>query len=213
VKQITGLAFTLALCFGTLCAAFAQTGPSVGTAKNDVVVVSLLRPFYPPLARQAAITGDVVLKLEVLRDGSLRSAVVVSGHPMLTGAALKSAQQSRYECRRCEDEVATQSFTYSFQLVASPGWPCPEDRGVRVAQSGNRVTVTAEPAMVDPYFSSVKVRSAKCLYLWRCGSQWGGEDYYFYRVRSAKCLGLWNCGHRLREPFATCKKLHRTIVD
>jgi hypothetical protein len=22
---------------------------------------------------------------------------------------------------------------------------------------------------------------------------------------------LWNCGHRLREPFATCNKLHRRL--
>ena len=132
---------------------------------------------------------------------------------MLTEAALKSAQQSRYECHGCKDVLTAQSLIYSFQFVASPGWPCPEAGGIHVAQSGNRVTVAAEPAMVDPYFSNFKVRSARCLYLWTCSSRWGGEDYYFYRARSAKCLGLWNCGHHLREPFATCRKLNRPIVN
>lgn len=213
VKQIARLAFTFMLVFGTLPAALAQTAAHAETSKGDVVMVSLFRPIYPPLARQAAIMGDVVVKVEIHRDGNLQSAVVVSGHPMLNDAALKSAQQSRYECRGCKDALTTESFIYSFDLVASPGWPCPEPGGLRIAQSENRVTVTAEPAMVDPYFSSFKVRSAKCLYLWTCGSHWGGEDYYFYRVRSAKCLGLWSCSHHLREPLATCYKLRRTIVN
>ena len=69
----------------------------------------------------------------------------------------------------------------------------------------------AEPALVDPYFAYTTARSAQCLYLWACGRRWGGEDYYYYRVRSAKCLDLWSCGHRIREPFATCNKLHRRL--
>jgi TonB family protein len=212
VKRIARV-FPFLLLSGTVCAASAQASLPAGTSKGDVGVVSFFGPIYPPLARQAGITGDVVVKLEIRRDGSLQSAVVVSGHPMLIDAALKSAQHSQYECRGCEDEITMQSLIYSFQLVASPGWPCPENAGLRVARSENRVTVTAEPAMVDPYFSNFKVRSAKCLYLWMCGWRWGGEDYYFYRVHSAKCLGLWNCGHRLREPFATCNKLYRKILD
>jgi len=202
---VVGLAYT----------AFAQTSISSRTSEGNPVMVSLSTPKYPPLARQANITGDVEIKLEIRKDGSIQSAIVVSGHPMLTEAALSSAQQSRFECRECED-VATQyslTYDYSFQLTASPGWPCPETGGVRVTQSGNRVMVSAEPAMVHPYFSSLKVRSAKCFYLWTCSSRWGGQDYYYYRVRSAKCLGLWNCGYHLREPLATCRKLHHEIVN
>ena len=182
-----------------------------GVSEGDLVVVSLVNPTYPPIARTAHITGDVELKLGFRKDGTLDSLVVVSGHPMLTQAALNSAQQSRFKCRRCENEVTFLSLIYSFQFEASPGWPCPEEGAPHVVQSQNRITVTAEPALVHPYFSSIKARSPKCLYLWSCGSQWGGEDYYYYRVRSAKCLGLWNCGHRLREPFATCEKLHRKL--
>jgi len=201
----------LLLAFGVALTAFAQTDSHVEASKANVVPVNLFSPTYPPLARQARITGEVEINLGIRKDGSIQSAVVASGHPMLTPAALSSAQQSRFECRGCEDEVTPYSLIYSFQFDASPGWPCPEKTGPRVTQSQNRITIAAEPALVHPYFGNMLVRSARCLYLWRCGSVWGGEDYYFYRVRSAECLDLWNCGHRLREPFATCNKLHRTI--
>jgi TonB family protein len=189
-----------------------QISPGDSRSKGETVIISVFNPTYPPLARQANITGDVELKLEIRKDGSIQSASVVSGHPLLTQAALDSAQRSHFECRGCEDAVTAGSFTYSFQIAASPGWPCPETGGSQVAQSGNHVTVMAEPALVYPYFSYITARSAKCLYLWACGRRWGGEDYYFYPVRSANCLGLWNCGHRLREPFATCKRLNRKLA-
>jgi len=192
---------------------FAKTNSRSEMSRNDVAVVSLFNPTYPPLARQARISGDVELKVEIRKDGSVDSAVVVSGHPMLRQAALNSAKQSQFECRGCEDEETPYSLIYSFEFVASPGWPCPEASGLHVTQSQNRITVIAEPALVHPYFAYTTARSAKCLYLWACGRRWGGEDYYYYRVRSAKCLDLWSCGRRLREPFATCNKLHRSYVQ
>jgi TonB family protein len=195
------------------CVAAAQSPPQPATSKGAVVFASLADPKYPPLARQARIAGEVQIKLEIRKDGSVTSATVVSGHPMLVDAALNSAKQSRFECRDCRDDQTQYIVVYSFQIAASPGWPCPENGGApRVIQEGNRVTVTGDPVMIDPYFSNIRVRSAKCLYLWRCGLHWGGDDYYFYKVRSYKCLGLWNCGHALREPFATCRKLGRPIL-
>jgi hypothetical protein len=163
------------------------------------------------VARLANISGDVELKLGLRKDGTIESLVVVSGHPMLVEAALSSARRSRFECRGCEDEVTSYVLTYSFRFLATNGWPCPENAAPIVTHSENRITVTTEPALIHPDFAYVKTRSAKCLYLWACGRQWGGEDYYYFPVRSAKCLDLWNCGHRLREPFATCKKLHRGL--
>ena len=178
------------------------------------MVVSLVNATFPRLARQARIGGEVELKLGIGRDGIVVSAIAVSGHPMLVQAALNSAQQSRFDCRGCEDEVTPYSLVYSFQFspVTGQDWPCPERSEPVVAQSQNRVTITVEQALVHPYFVYTPARSAKCAYLWPCGLQWGGEDYYFYRVRSPRCLGLWNCGHRLREPFATCQRLHRELL-
>ena len=177
----------------------------------QIAMINLSIPTYPPLARQANISGDVELKLEIRKDGSLQSAVAVSGNPMLTQAALDSARRSHFQCSGCEDAATWHSFFYSFQIAAGPGWPCPEESGLRITQSKTRVTIVTEPALVSPYFAYTPGRAAKCFYLWGCGHRWGGEGYYYYRLRSVRCLGLWSCGHRLREPFATCKKLHRKL--
>jgi TonB family protein len=191
-------------------AAFGQTDSHAEMPMGDAVMVTLFNPNYPPLASLANITGDVELKLGVGNDGSIESAVVVSGHPMLREAALDSARKSRFECPGCREPVTTYWLTYSFRLVAGPDFPCSESH-VHVTRSQNHVIVTGEQRVVHGYFASFRAPAAKCLYLWRCGSRWGGEDYYFYPVRSAKCLDLWNCGHRLREPWATCKRLHRDV--
>lgn len=207
------LLVALLIAFEGSATAFAQNPPTPENSTGEVTLSGLANPVYPPLARQANITGDVQVKLEIRRDGSVQSASVLRGHPMLAPVALSSARQSQYECRGCVSEVATYSLTYSFLIEASPGWPCPESPGPHTTQTANHVTVKAEPRMLSLYFSNVRVRSAKCLYLWRCTSMWGGDDYYFYRYRSPKCLGLWNCGRALREPLATCHKLHRRILD
>lgn len=181
-------------------------------SKGAVVLVALFQPIYPSVARLANITGDVQLKVIIRKNGSVESASVVNGSPMLQQAALNSARQSRFECRGCEQDLTPHSLVYSFQLISSPGYPCPEGGWLHVLQFDSHITIMAEPPLVHPYFSYIAARSAKCLYLWPCGRRSGGEEYYFYRVRSAKCLGLWNCGYRLREPFATCKKLHRDLA-
>lgn len=193
------------------CVSQAQTDSQSEMPKSEVVLINLFKPSYPPLARQARIAGDVEVSLKIRRDGSIVSATVVSGHPMLTEAALTSAQQSRFECRACVNEEETYSLVYSFHLDAltGPDFACSSGKGLQVTQSQNHITVAVEAPLVIPYFASTHVRSAKCLYLWRCGYNWGGRDYYDYRVRSAKCLGLWECGYRLREPFATRKRLQQ----
>ncbi len=207
------------LCLVAWVAVFANTAtaqgaPSAQPTMSEVVFLNLAAPKYPPLARQANITGEVQIKLKIERDGSVASADVVSGHQMLTPAALESAKQFHFECRRCGDDGAEDIVIYSFQIAASPGWPCPEAGSApRISQLENHITLTVDPPMVSMYFSSIRVRSPKCLYLWLCGSHWGGYDVYYYKIRSAKCFGLWHCGYALREPLATCYKLHRPALN
>jgi TonB family protein len=131
------LAIVCFIAFGE--AAVAQSAPSNETRDTGVVLTKLSPPQYPPLSRQARITGDVKIQVRISRDGTVASADVVSGHPILKGAALASAQQSIFECRGCNEEVTLYSLTYSFHLREH----------------------------VD--YSFTHLRSIKCLYLWRCG--------------------------------------------
>jgi periplasmic protein TonB len=51
------------------------------------------RPAYPPLARQARISGVVRLQAVIARDGAIMDLRVVSGHPLLVPAALAAVKQ------------------------------------------------------------------------------------------------------------------------
>jgi TonB family protein len=171
-------------------------------AQPEVVLSKLPQPIYPQMARIAHIQGEVEVKLGIRKDGSIESAVAVSGHPILKQAALDSAQQSQFECQGCSDKVTFYSLIYSFQFATGPSTSPKqnESSGVHVVQSENRVMVFAEPVPIHiDNFAYIRVRSVKCLYLWSCGSRWGGEDYYYYRIRSAKCLYLWRCGLHRRD--------------
>jgi len=75
-------------------------------------------------------------------------------------------------------------------------------------QSHYRCTACADEVTPYPVTYSYQLAAGPD---WPCGSHWGGEDYYYSAARSAKCLNLWNCGRQLREPFATCRQLHRDI--
>jgi protein TonB len=54
-------------------------------------------PQYPPLAKQAHIQGTVVLHAVIGKDGHVQGLQVVSGHPMLSGAAISAVKQWRYK--------------------------------------------------------------------------------------------------------------------
>lgn len=201
--------------------AFAQTVSTLETPKDKVSVVSLSAPVYPPMAHLANVMGEVEVKLEIRKDGSVASADVENvrsstalGTKMLPQAAVDSARKSVFECHQCGDDLTPYTLVYTFEISAKydPDWPCPADYKPKIAQTENHVTITVEPRMIQATFSDTNARSAKCLYLWRCGLHWGGTEFYYYRARSLKCLDMWNCGYKLREPYATCDRLHRHIL-
>ena len=54
------------------------------------------RPAYPPLARQARISGMVRLEAVIAKDGTIQQLRVVSGHPLLVQSALSAVRRWRY---------------------------------------------------------------------------------------------------------------------
>ena len=66
---------------------------------SSILQGSLIRrvePTYPPLARQTRIQGTVVLVAVISKAGTIDNLRLVSGHPMLVGAALDAVSQWRY---------------------------------------------------------------------------------------------------------------------
>jgi periplasmic protein TonB len=61
------------------------------------LLVRRVNPNYPPLARQARIQGQVVLRAVISKDGSIENLTLVSGHPMLAPAAIDAVKQWKYK--------------------------------------------------------------------------------------------------------------------
>lgn len=148
-----------------------------------VTVRKLSPPIYPKLALQARIATTVVLNVTVRPDGSVDSVALVSGHPMLNGAATESAQKTEFECKNCREPSTSYHMAYNFELgdalyckgIDANGYGIYDaSADTAVSQSQSIVTVRGRPyATCDPAekISFVRFHSAKCLYLWRCGKR------------------------------------------
>lgn len=70
-----------------------KVGGNVQSAK----LVRQPRPVYPPLAKQARISGVVKLSAIISKDGTIQHLEVISGHPLLVPAALEAVKQWVYQ--------------------------------------------------------------------------------------------------------------------
>jgi TonB family protein len=147
------LLFVAVAAFATVTNASAQGTAGSAESKTEIVLNQVSPPAYPPLARQARIGGDVKIKVEIRQDGSVASAEVMSGNPQLKQAALDSVRKSTFECEHwssgvysvgCRDASASLTVTYTFGFRDDPG-------------------------DVDRCTAVKRLRSASCLYLWKCG--------------------------------------------
>jgi len=69
----------------------------VGGNVQQARIITQIRPVYPPLARQARISGVVRLQAIIAKDGTIQELQVISGHPLLVQAALDAVKQWRYQ--------------------------------------------------------------------------------------------------------------------
>ena len=60
-------------------------------------VLTRVEPVYPPEARSAHITGLVVVRIVIDKNGEVLNAEYVSGLPMLVPAAIEAIKQWKYQ--------------------------------------------------------------------------------------------------------------------
>ena len=130
-------------------------------------MIKLSTPEYPPLARMASISGEVKVTASIGKDGAVELAEA-TGHPLLKQAALESVQKSTFECRGCTNE-AKRLLTFSFEIKdegdCCGGYAQPPE----VTQLGDHIIIVAARGCICDPAATRRVRSLKCLYLWRCG--------------------------------------------
>ncbi len=69
----------------------------IGGMVQAAKILRQARPIYPPLARQARVSGVVRLEAVISRGGTVESLQVLSGHPLLVPAALDAVRQWLYQ--------------------------------------------------------------------------------------------------------------------
>ena len=70
---------------------------TIGGNVQQAKLVMQPRPVYPPLAKQARISGVVHLQAIIGADGAVKNLTVISGHPLLIPAALEAVSQWVYQ--------------------------------------------------------------------------------------------------------------------
>jgi protein TonB len=70
---------------------------TIGGNVQQAKLVRQPKPVYPPLAKQARISGVVHLAAIISRDGTIQDLKVISGHPLLIPSALEAVKQWVYQ--------------------------------------------------------------------------------------------------------------------
>jgi periplasmic protein TonB len=68
----------------------------IGGIVQAAKILRQVTPIYPPLAKQARVSGEVRLEAVISRNGTVASLQVMSGHPLLVPAALEAVRQWLY---------------------------------------------------------------------------------------------------------------------
>lgn len=69
----------------------------VGGMVQSARLIRQPKPVYPPLARQARISGTVRFNAIIGKDGHIKNLTLVSGHPLLVPAATAAVKQWVYK--------------------------------------------------------------------------------------------------------------------
>jgi TonB family protein len=70
-----------------------RVGGNVAPAK----LIRQAKPVYPPLARQARVSGHVLFDVIINKDGTIQNIQLISGHPVLVPAAMEAVKQWVYQ--------------------------------------------------------------------------------------------------------------------
>ena len=129
--------FPILLLSAAFCLSQDQANSHTPPYEKAVQWVDIHVPTFPPLARQARILGTVAIEVRFKGcELDPESPHVVSGHRMLTEAALQSLRQSTLRCGDFPNSTAT--VYYEFGDYARPG--C-EDGYLRVEVAGSHVRI------------------------------------------------------------------------
>jgi len=94
----------------------AQDPQSTPSSSPELHIVKQTAPMYPPIAKAAHVSGQVKLHIEIGKDGRVIGTKLVSGPPMLVGAAQECVKQWLYEPVLIDGTPASTSTTVTIRF-------------------------------------------------------------------------------------------------
>ncbi len=80
--------------------------------------ISLPKPSYPAIARQAHASGTVVVQVVIDENGNVISARAVSGHPLLQAVSVGAARQARFSPTKLSGQPVKVTGVITYNFVA-----------------------------------------------------------------------------------------------
>ena len=80
--------------------------------------ISLPKPPYPPIAKQAHASGTVVVQVTIDENGGVISAHAVSGHPLLQAVCVAAARQARFSPTKLSGQPVKVTGVITYNFVA-----------------------------------------------------------------------------------------------
>ncbi len=80
--------------------------------------ISLPKPSYPAIARQAHASGTVVVQVTIDENGNVISAAAVSGHPLLRAVSVSAARGARFSPTKLSGQPVKVTGVITYNFVA-----------------------------------------------------------------------------------------------
>ncbi len=80
--------------------------------------ISLPKPPYPAIAKQAHASGTVVVQVTIDENGGVISAHAVSGHPLLQAVCVTAARQARFSPTKLSGQPVKVTGVITYNFVA-----------------------------------------------------------------------------------------------
>lgn len=129
----------------------------VGEKVQSAAILHMVQPEYPAAAREAHVTGEVVLHCTIGKDGAVHTLEYVSGPRILLASAIDAVHQWRYRpvrVNRQAIEVDT-TITVVFALDDSGNLkPQPYSPYSHAGPDADDVDPTADAQTIDPQFKA-----------------------------------------------------------
>lgn len=95
--------------------------PQLAVAQSTGVIpgelIHRVSPRYPSAARSSALSGEVVLKGRITKDGNVEQLKAVSGNPILAIAAIDAVRQWKYKPYRVDGKPIDMDTTFRIQFA------------------------------------------------------------------------------------------------